>query len=265
MRKILLALAIVAVGGSSAAAQNALKNPGFEDPTFTSGTSLGRWFRFDSGTFGSSAESTMMPRSGARHIALETSGANQFAGLFQTLENPAVPGANRPIAPGEIVTFSGWHKAVGTSNQTSEIKIEWIGAPQNRLDVLNVPVGAYTQFSHQGVAPAGTTGATITYVISTFGAGQTGNTLVYIDDFQVTLAGFPGDFNFDGRVNAADYTVWRDGGSPDDTIAGYNLWKANFGKTSGSGAASNAIPEPASIALMLLAALVFFAVRFGRR
>jgi hypothetical protein len=39
-----------------------------------------------------------------------------------------------------------------------------------------------------------------------------------------------GDYNGNGTVDAPDYTVWRDGGSPDDTIAGYNLWKANFGK-----------------------------------
>jgi hypothetical protein len=60
-----------------------------------------------------------------------------------------------------------------------------------------------------------------------------------------------GDYNDDGTVNAADYTVWRDGGSPDDTQAGYDLWKANFGKTS-SGSGSGAVPEPASIALGLI-------------
>ena len=59
------------------------------------------------------------------------------------------------------------------------------------------------------------------------------------------------DYNGDGTVNAADYTVWRDGGSPDDTQAGYDLWAANFGN-SGSASAST-VPEPASIGMLLMA------------
>ena len=109
------------------------------------------------------------------------------AGVFQTLENPALPGGARPIGPGATINFTGWHQAVGTTNQTSEIKIEWTGAPQNRFDILNVPVGQYSQFSHSGVAPAGTTGTTITYAISTFGPGQNTTALVYVDDFVVTV------------------------------------------------------------------------------
>jgi hypothetical protein len=59
-----------------------------------------------------------------------------------------------------------------------------------------------------------------------------------------------GDYNEDGSVNAADYAVWRDGGSPDDTQAGYDLWKANFGNSGAGGGA--AVPEPASIAMLLV-------------
>jgi hypothetical protein len=54
--------------------------------------------------------------------------------------------------------------------------------------------------------------------------------------------GLPGDFNHDGRVDAADYTVWRDSNG---TGANYNLWKANFGTSSGS-----AVPEPPTWLLM---------------
>ncbi|TWT94118.1 hypothetical protein Pla108_38300 [Botrimarina colliarenosi] len=69
----------------------------------------------------------------------------------------------------------------------------------------------------------------------------------------VTVAGLPGDYNNDGRVNAADYTVWRDGNSPDDTQAGYDLWAANYGATSISEANSTAVPEPASCVAIVLA------------
>ncbi|MEX2167906.1 MAG: hypothetical protein WD851_01225 [Pirellulales bacterium] len=64
----------------------------------------------------------------------------------------------------------------------------------------------------------------------------------------------PGDYNEDGTVNAADYPVWRDGGSPDDTQAGYDLWKANFGNTTEElGSGSAAVPEPTSLVCVFMA------------
>ena len=54
-----------------------------------------------------------------------------------------------------------------------------------------------------------------------------------------------GDFNHDGRVDAADYVLWRNnGGSAQD----YQLWRSNFGRiSSGAGAGIPAtVPEPVS-------------------
>lgn len=102
--------------------------------------------------------------------------------------------------------------------------------------------------------------------------------------FEFSLIGgeLDGDYNGDGVVNAADYTVWRDGGSPDSTQAGYNLWKANFGDVagvvggtvqgivvigtlpSGAGAAA-AVPEPSAAVSMLLVCLLAAARPLRRR
>ncbi|MGL4514403.1 MAG: PEP-CTERM sorting domain-containing protein [Lacipirellulaceae bacterium] len=69
----------------------------------------------------------------------------------------------------------------------------------------------------------------------------------------------PGDFNGDGLVNAADYTVWRDGGvllnetnsiGVTDT-ADYEVWVANYGASASMSSAS-AVPEPAAALLLLL-------------
>ena len=46
---------------------------------------------------------------------------------------------------------------------------------------------------------------------------------------------FPGDFNGDGSVNAADYVVWRKGLGTAYTPNDYNVWRAHFGQTAGSG------------------------------
>ncbi|MEX2306365.1 MAG: hypothetical protein WD738_02160 [Pirellulales bacterium] len=71
----------------------------------------------------------------------------------------------------------------------------------------------------------------------------------------------PGDYNVDGTVDAADYVVWR---KNDGTQAGHDIWRANFGQTAGSGSAAipdsptSAVPEPASLAPLLLAAAGLF-------
>lgn len=181
MRKILTAFAMVgalSLGISAARAQNLLANPGFELPPADPQTSDGNWFYFGSGAGGVSSRSSAMPHSGQFNAELELVGASQFAGVFQKL-----PGT---IHPGDTVTFTGWAKN-GLSvpfNATQEIKIEWTGAPQNRVDVLTLG-SDYTQFTHSGVAPAGTTGATVTYAISSFGTGQ-GDALVFLDDMSAT-------------------------------------------------------------------------------
>ncbi|TWT40786.1 hypothetical protein [Botrimarina hoheduenensis] len=72
-----------------------------------------------------------------------------------------------------------------------------------------------------------------------------------------------GDYNFDGVVDVADYTVWRDSlgsavlldadGDGDHVIDqdDYALWAASFGNV-----ASLAIPEPASAFLLLTGCLI---------
>ena len=68
------------------------------------------------------------------------------------------------------------------------------------------------------------------------------------------IPGPPGDYNNDLVVNAADYVVWR---KTDGTAANYDTWRANFGQTAGSGAgaATNAaVPEPATLVLLMFAA-----------
>lgn len=86
-----------------------------------------------------------------------------------------------------------------------------------------------------------------------------------------------GDYNGDGAVNAADYTIWRDTfgsttdlrangdntGASQGTIdqADYAVWKTNFG-SGGAGAAVSSVPEPMSAGLLICGMLV---VGFARR
>ncbi len=82
--------------------------------------------------------------------------------------------------------------------------------------------------------------------------------------------GLPGDFNLDGSVDAADYTVYRDNlGQSDSALNGngtgsgtvssadYDLWVANYG-TSSSTSVSTSVPEPSSLVSIVLLAIAGF-------
>lgn len=91
------------------------------------------------------------------------------------------------------------------------------------------------------------------------------------------VVGVAGDYNNDGTVNAADYTLWRDhlgqnfqlqneGGISSGVVdaADYTFWKSRFGATSGSGGGSlagSAVPEPAAWFLLTFAGLGFVGKR----
>jgi autotransporter-associated beta strand protein len=65
-----------------------------------------------------------------------------------------------------------------------------------------------------------------------------------------------GDFNNDGKVDAADYVVWRKGLGTTYTQDDYDVWRAHFGQTAGPGSAAGAnaaVPEPATLVLLMFA------------
>ncbi len=67
-----------------------------------------------------------------------------------------------------------------------------------------------------------------------------------------------GDFNHNGIVDAADYTVWRNGLGTAYLPGDYNLWKRDFGKSFpsiGGGAVDN-VPEPAFAPMLAALALL---------
>jgi fibronectin-binding autotransporter adhesin len=90
------------------------------------------------------------------------------------------------------------------------------------------------------------------------------------------VAGLPGDFNNDGKVDASDYVTWRkneianaplanDGGAANQA-ARYTLWRSSFGTPgagSGSGLSGGAVPEPATLVFAGLA--MFFGLVIRRR
>ncbi len=73
---------------------------------------------------------------------------------------------------------------------------------------------------------------------------------------EVTGIGIEGDFNNDGTVDAADYTVWRDGLGTTYSQADYQLWVNNFGETLPALSSANSVPEPTGAAMVCLAFII---------
>ncbi len=113
---------------------------------------------------------------------------------------------------------------------------------------------AWYTHSVSATAPVGTVDVRVAGITNNITPNPATGTTVsaFWDDFSLmaAVAGLPGDYNGDNVVDAADYTVWRDGNSPDDTQAGYDLWAANYGATAAPSAAAS-IPEPTACVLVL--------------
>jgi hypothetical protein len=117
----------------------------------------------------------------------------------------------------------------------------------------------------------------------------TGNGTLYGDLILTSIhtAFYPrGDYNFDGRVDQADFQVWRNsfgregpywGGYPVDSADGnrdgvvdaadYVLWRKNFSLSAGSASGTSSVPEVSAFLLVIEAALcaVYARVMRARR
>lgn len=105
----------------------------------------------------------------------------------------------------------------------------------------------------------------------------------YFTNMQIATtpsAGVPGDYNSNGKVDGADYVVWRNNNGtgfqlPNEvtgitpgqvTPEDYAAWRARFGNTSGSGSGlvvAN-LPEPTSLVLVFVGCSLAFCRRRAR-
>lgn len=121
-----------------------------------------------------------------------------------------------------------------------------------------------------GLAPQASDILYVEFVGSNGGDGYLNALKLVATDAPVAV----GDFNGDGLVNAADYTVWRDNLNGNESVLGgagdgsgivdagdYTLWKNNYG---GGASLAAAVPEPLTTT-MLLVVIGGCGVATGRR
>lgn len=151
--------------------------------------------------------------------------------------------------------LAGWQENVGTANKLLESNFQGSTSlvPNGQLSLGSL----FTASANEDLTGRYTT--------------TDGLVNVFKVQFVTETGGVQGDYNGDGKVDAGDYTKWRDnlGGSagalqnrdPSNTglinSADYTFWKSKFGQTgSGNGAVgATSVPEPAALVVAYMACL----------
>jgi hypothetical protein len=94
-----------------------------------------------------------------------------------------------------------------------------------------------------------------------------------IEQFVLPLIAPPGDYNRDGYVDVADYSVWRNSLGSTTSLAAdgnlngvvdqgdYDLWRVHFGSSVAGGGLAATAPEPTTLVLILSIWLGMFVLR----
>ena len=161
-------------------------------------------------------------------------------------------------------TGSGWLDmpldADGNANTTVDPVITY--SPSGAVDAVRLEA----DFSYQSLT-ATNNGSEKFYIdsLTISVTSNNPNARIYLPNGTSVLvnpAGVAGDYNGNGIVDGADYVQYRNGGALQNEVAtigsitpeDYTEWRSRFGNTSGSGSGlgASAVPEPGSIALLVV-------------
>ncbi|MCO6045574.1 hypothetical protein NG895_16805 [Aeoliella sp. ICT_H6.2] len=186
------------------------------------------------------------------------------------------------ISGGHINALDAWRNSVvnisgGTFGDSFEAALEsTVNFSGTSFAIDGVPIqelqlGNPLEIAQRDVTLSGflADGSPISFLLSSSGTASSSVFSPYAV-ITVTLVEpetIPGDYNSDGIVNLADYTVWRNNlgatgaslaadGNGDSVVdaADYGVWKEHFGQSaSGSAGAITTVPEPGAEGLLLLA------------
>jgi hypothetical protein len=149
--------------------------------------------------------------------------------------------------------------ALTTTASGAKLSVTLLGPETYSMQLNRLSDGALL-YSHSGSLESTGAGAIDTLEIALYGNGSgngevgtsasaTGEREFFFNNLRIDSAGLSGDYNQDGIVNAADYVVWRKGLGTNYVQNDYNVWRAHFGESAGSGSntvMSVTVPEPST-------------------
>jgi hypothetical protein len=223
---------------------------------------------------------------------------SKVAGADPTLaQNQDMISSHVAITRGDM---GGLYNAVLESSydkvgRTAPADTEWatdINNPGQPVTATNWSALAYTTWSaaygdHVGTTIVGrpavahliTDDVYLNVLVTDWAGGESGGAFTYQ---RSTAPAAGGDYNHNGFVDAADYTIWRDtlgqtvplGTGADGYVSGeidegdYTMWKNNFGDSVPTAGRAAEIAEPVSIAIAaigapLIASASFYTARYG--
>ena len=169
---------------------------------------------------------------------------------------------------------AGYHPWIGASDEAVEGEWRWFDGTQfwqgGTAAGGGVPVGG--QYNNWDPGEPNDAGGNEDFVVMNpfvddgdwFDLASTGTRASFIVEWKPIVA-LPGDYNNNGKVDAADYVLWRNGGPLQNEVADpgtvtpsdYTEWRARFGNMSpgsGTGIIQGAgVPEPLTGVLTLFA------------
>ncbi len=182
---------------------------------------------------------------------------------------------------------------VFTQGGENDIPTSFNANARNDLDLTLFATDGTSQLALADVNPAGLAETASGVLLSAPGtyfariAGVDDTIQLYQLDLSITALA-NGDFNHDGAVDAADYTVWRNSrdqtgpglaadanGDLQITLADYNIWKTHYGGSLSTGSLNSqpsilnpqlaSVPEPTTICTAATAILLLFSPSLLRR
>ncbi len=207
---------------------------------------------------------------GGKTLNLQTGAVN--------INHSVIPGTGGQIVNGSgaVLGTAGATSLGGNLTNTGTLAVELGGKNTNEFSAFNVGgtatlagfvspvlVNGFTLTSGDSFTIL-TAGNLINSGISLSGPLASAMSMSVVGNSLVLTAGLSGDFNIDGKVDAADYVTWRKGLGTTYTQSDYNAWRSNFGASSGAGSGAvlgAAVPEPVSLVLILAACPMLIGMR----
>jgi hypothetical protein len=225
----------------------------------------GAWAINDAGTIAGRAEKynpagTLLGSRAVRWNSGQTA-AIELGNLGTTLSGTTTTdiGSARPMnAAGMIIGTAKKYDLAG--NLLGNRAVYW-GANTTAVDINSLidSAGGWVLTSASAISDTGWIAGN-----GLFDPDGPGGQAAYDRMFLLQLPGLAGDYNGNGVVDAADYVVWRKGLGTTYTQNDYDVWRAHFGQTAGSGAgvgANASVPEPTTLALIIVGILLMSSAR----